>query len=109
MTDSKKKPKRQLTSGTNPLADIDDGLLKNYQRSSSDLIYETIMRGGGEPFGRPFALGVNSLTERIVKLFRQRGFFRFETLDKPKTKRHRNKFTRYGASPYRGEHKKKGR
>ena len=101
--------KKRLSSGTNPLADVDDGLRKNYQRSSHDLIYETVMRGGGEPFGEPFAAGTSSLTQKIVKLFKQRGFFRFETLEKPRPKRWKNKFTRYGAAPYRGDYGKKKR
>ena len=99
--------KRQLKDGTNPLAEVDDGLRKNHQRPSTDLIYEYVMRGGGEPFGKPFDLGVSSLTERIVKLFKQRSFFRFETLEQPKPPRRHNKYTRYAAAPYCGEHKKR--
>ena len=103
MADNRKK----LTTGTNPLAAVDDGLLKNYRRPSNDLIYESIMRGGGEPFGPPFEAGVPSLTEKIVKLFKQRSFFGFETLEKPRRKARRNKFTRYGAAPYKGSHPRK--
>lgn len=97
----------QLKSGTNPLAEIDDGLTKGYQRKSSELIYESIMRGGGEPFGAPFELGIGSLTERIVKLFRQKSFFAFETIERPRRRGRRNKFTRYAAAPFRGSHKPK--
>jgi hypothetical protein len=99
--------RKKLKGGTNPLAEVDDELREDYQRPSSDLIYEYVMRGGGEPFGKPFELSVSSLTERIVKLFKQRGFFRFETLDQPARRRGRNKFTRYGAAPFRGDHKKR--
>ncbi len=99
--------KKKLTAGTNPLADVDDGLLKNYQRPSNDLIYESIMRGGGEPFGEPFPAGVSSLTEKIVKLFKQHSFFGFETLEKPRRRARRNKFTKYGAAPHRGGYRRK--
>ena len=102
MADNKK-----LTTGTNPLADVDDGLLKNYRRPSSELIYESMMRGGGEPFGPPFEAGVSSLTEKIVKLFKQHSFFSFETMEKPRRKARRNKFTRYGAAPYKGSYRRK--
>ena len=99
--------KKKLMTGTNPLADVDDGLLKNYRRPSSELIYESIMRGGGEPFGSPFEAGVASLTDKIVKLFKQHSFFGFETLEKPRRKVRRNKFTRYGSAPYKGTYRKK--
>jgi hypothetical protein len=101
------RAEKVLPGGTNPLAEIDDGLSKNYQRKSSDLIYEAVMRGGGEPFGAPFEASVGSLTERIVKLFRQKGWFGFETLDRPRQKNRGNRFTRYGASPFRGRHRPK--
>jgi hypothetical protein len=98
--------RRQEPSGvTNPLAQVEDGLLENHQRNSSDLIYHTVMRGGGEPFGAPFERGVSSLTEAVVKLFRQRGFFAFETLEKPRRSAQPNKFTRYGASTFRGSYR----
>jgi hypothetical protein len=96
------KKEKTLTRNTNPLAEIDDGLRRDYQRKSTDLIYEAVMRGGGEPFGAPFEAGVGSLTDRIVKLFRQKSFFGFETLDRPRRKNRGNRFTRYGASPFRG-------
>jgi hypothetical protein len=99
------KKDRTLTGSTNPLARIDDGLTKGYQRPSSDLIYEAIMRGGGEPFGAPYEIGVGSLTDRIVGFFRQKGFFAFETLEKPRRRKARNKFTRYGASLFRGQYR----
>jgi len=99
--------KKKLTTGTNPLADIDDGLLKNYRRPSNDLIYESIMRGGGEPFGQPFEAGVSSLTDKIVKLFKQHSFFAFETMEKPRKKARSNKFTKYGAAPFKGGYRRK--
>ncbi len=101
-------PKEKLTRGTNPLAEIDRGLTKDHQRKSTDLIYEWVMRAGGEPFGRPFAAGVQSLTAKVVKLLKQRGFFGFETLEKASGKS-RNKFTRHGAAPHRGPLRRKGR
>jgi hypothetical protein len=106
----KQKPEqgRKEPSGvTNPLAQIDDGLLKNYRRSSKDLIYETVMRGGGEPFGAPFEVGVSTLTEKVVRFFKQFGFFGFETLERPRRRNRRNKYTRYGASTYRGPYRRK--
>lgn len=97
----------ELRASTNPLARIDDGLTQNLQRGSTELIHESIMRGGGEPFGEPFYVGPSTLTNRIVKWFKQRGFFGFETFEK--TNRKRNKFTRYGASRYRGPYRVKKR
>ena len=76
------------------------------KRSSAERIRDYIMRGGGEPFGRPFQVHTPSLTERAVKFFKQRSFFGFETLEKPQNGPRANKFTRYGASRYRGPHKK---
>lgn len=76
-------------------------------RNSSDLIYESIMRGGGEPFGEPYEVSAQSLTDRIVKFFKQKGFFGFEYFEKRRRRRFRNKFTKYGAAPFRGDHKKR--
>lgn len=92
-----------LRDGNNPLARIDDGLEPRQHRPSEELIYESMMRGGGEPFGSPFEVGVPTLTERVVKYFKQKGFFAFETFEKSRPKRRRNRFTRYGASRYFGE------
>ncbi len=93
---------KKLKQGNNRLAEIDDGLSKNYQRPSTDLISEYIARGGGEAFGRPLGLGELSLTEKVVKFFKQKSFFGFESFEKPKRKTS-NKFTRYGSSPYKGK------
>ena len=67
------------------------------------------MRGGGEPFGAPYEIGKQSLTEKIVRFFKQKSFFGFETMEPTKKKKNVNKFTRYGASRYRGplKHNKK--
>lgn len=78
------------------------GLLAQLHQFSRNLIYITMMRSGGEPFGAPFEVGTPTLTERIVKLFRQKSFFSFETLEKLQTRSHRNKYTRHGAAPHRG-------
>ena len=94
---------KELKSGTNPLATAEDRSANNFLRPSPDLIYQTIMRGGGEPFGRPFELSMQSLTAKVVKLFRQHSFFAFESMDKPKARNRVNKFTRYGAARFRGE------
>lgn len=72
------------------------------KRKQEETIYRYIMRGGGEPFGAPFGIGKPSLTEKIVRFFKQKSFFGFETLEPSKQKRNINKFTRYGASRYRG-------
>ncbi|OGQ77998.1 MAG: hypothetical protein A2289_21295 [Deltaproteobacteria bacterium RIFOXYA12_FULL_58_15] len=101
--------RKELPGGNNPLAGVDDGLQKAHLRQSDDVIYESVMRGGGEPFGAPFDVGVGSLTEKIVRFFKQRGFFGFETLERPKRKNRINRFTRYGASPYRGTYRSPGR
>ena len=74
-----------------------------------ETIYRYIMRGGGEPFGAPYEIGKQSLTEKIVRFFKQKSFFGFETMEPTKKKKNVNKFTRYGASRYRGplKHNKK--
>ncbi|MBC7792885.1 MAG: hypothetical protein H7Z43_04195 [Clostridia bacterium] len=77
----------------------------NHLRKSSDLIYESIMRGGGEPFGEPYEVSAQSLTEKIVRFFKQKGFFAFEYFEKRRRRQGRNKFTKYGASPFRGDYK----
>ena len=86
----------KLTKGGNPLATTADDDETVGKREDDSLIYESIMRGGGVPFGRPFEVGVNSLTEKLVKLFGQKSFFGFESLERPS--RRRNKFTLYGAA-----------
>jgi hypothetical protein len=83
-----------------------DEMVPNHRRSSRDLIYESMMRGGGEPFGAPYASALPTLIEKIVRKFRQRSFFSFETFEKSGQDRKLNKFTRYGASRYRGDYKK---
>lgn len=72
------------------------------RKVSRNLIYGVMMRGGGEPFGAPFERGMQSLDERVVKKLHQRSFFSFESLEKLRRRRERNKFTRHGAAPYRG-------
>ena len=71
------------------------------------MIYESIMRGGGEPFGAPFEFGTQSLTRKIVEFLKQRGFFNFETIEKIKPRQRQNKFTRYGTTTFRGSYRKK--
>ena len=92
----------RLEAGTNPLARVDDGLEPPGQRPSQDLIYESIMRSGGEPFGTPFEVGLTSLTDKVVRFFKQRSFFGFETYERNRPKRMRNRFTRHGASRFFG-------
>ena len=75
------------------------------QISNAERIRDFIMRGGGEPFGAPFEIHTLSLTEKVVKLFKQRGFFGFATLEKHQKKRKINKFTRYAAARFRGNYK----
>ncbi len=72
------------------------------KRAQEETIYRFIMRGGGEPFGAPYEIGKQSLTEKIVRFFKQKSFFGFETMEPTKKKKNINKFTRYGASRYRG-------
>jgi hypothetical protein len=72
------------------------------KREQEETIYRFIMRGGGEPFGAPYEMGKQSLTEKIVRFFKQKSFFGFETMEPTKRKKNINKFTRYGASRYRG-------
>ena len=83
----------------------DDESLTPAQREKQkqeETIYRYIMRGGGEPFGAPYEIGQPSLTEKIVRFFKQKSFFGFETMEPTKKKKNVNKFTRYGASRYRG-------
>lgn len=75
------------------------------KRHSHELIHESVMRGGGEPFLAPFENGTSTLTVKIVKLLKQSGFFGFETMEKLRTKNRRNKFTRHGAAPFVGEYR----
>ena len=99
-------PKKKLKASNNPLADIQDLSDSNIKRESGDLIYESIMRGGGEPFGAPFEFGTQSLTRKIVEFLKQRGFFNFETIEKMKPQHRQNKFTRYGSTTFRGTYQK---
>ena len=79
-------------------------LLAALRRSSRETIYESMMRGGGEPFGAPYEVGASSLTVQIVRKLKQRGFFTFETLEKEIPKPG-NKFTRYGSAPFKGNYR----
>ena len=74
------------------------------RRESEDVIYRAVMGSGGEPFGAPFEAGLSTLTQKLVKLVKQTGFFRFETLERLRRRNQRNKFTRHGAAPYVGDH-----
>ena len=96
-----------MTKPSNPLTTTDedsDSLTPSQRekRSQEETIYRYIMRGGGEPFGAPYEIGKQSLTEKIVRFFKQKSFFGFETMEPTKKKKNINKFTRYGASRYRG-------
>lgn len=95
---------KKLDSGPQPLAPPGGELRKNHQRSSNELIHESVMRGGGVPFGRPYARGLLSLTERLVRRFKLRGFFGFDDVEPPAPSR--NKFTQYGAAPYTGPYRR---
>jgi len=74
------------------------------RRESDDVIYRAVMGTGGEPFGAPFEAGLTTLTQRLVKLIKQTGFFGFETLERLRPRHRRNKFTRHGAAPFVGDH-----
>lgn len=87
----------------NPLARHEDVRL-DPKRQSAETLYDATMRSGGEPFGAPFESGTSTLTERIVKLLRQAGFFGFETMEKLRARNRRNKFTRHGAAPFVGDY-----
>jgi len=100
-------PKKKLKESNNPLANIQELGDADLKRESGDLIYESIMRGGGEPFGAPFEFGTQSLTRKIVEFLKQRGFFNFETIEKIKPRQRQNKFTRYGTTRFRGSYRKK--
>lgn len=82
---------------------------KAFKDESAERIYRSVMRTGGEPFGAPFENGTATLTERIVRLFKQAGFFGFETLERLRKKNRRNKFTRHGSAPFVGDYPAKRR
>jgi hypothetical protein len=111
-TSSRRLERTSSSSGSSPLVDSGrpeaDAIAgpAGHLRKSSDLIYESIMRGGGEPFGEPYEVSAQTLTERIVRFFKQRGFFGFEFFER-RRRRHKNKFTRYGSAPFRGDHPKR--
>ena len=89
--------------GANPLDRREEGLLKDYQRPSADLIHEVVMRAGGEL--EPFEIGATTLTERVVRLFKQFGFFGFEWLEQRTRQRNkRNRFTKYGSAQFKGDY-----
>jgi hypothetical protein len=92
-----------------PLAGLSNNPLTDPRRESGDRIYQSIMHGGGEPFGAPFESGVSSLTTKIVQVLKQAGFFGFETMERLRLRNRRNKFTRHGAAPYLGEYGSPGR
>jgi alpha-D-ribose 1-methylphosphonate 5-triphosphate synthase subunit PhnG len=95
--------KDPLQPQKNPIARREDEQLRDYQRPSSELIYDAIMKAGGE--FEPFEIGTGTLTERVVKLFSQFGFFGFEWLEKRlRPRNQRNKFTRYGSAQFRGDY-----
>jgi len=91
----------KLTPGKRPSLSERRGAAR---RDSDDAIYGSVMGAGGEPFGAPFEVGLQSLTTRLVKLLRQTGFFRFETLERLRPRHRRNKFTRHGAAPFVGDY-----
>ncbi|MBN1960016.1 MAG: hypothetical protein JW841_03655 [Deltaproteobacteria bacterium] len=76
---------------------------------SNNLIYRTMMRCGGAAFGAPFEIGLSSLTVKIVKFFRQLGFFGFETIEKTQPRNQRNKFTMHGAAPFVGDYQRRSK
>lgn len=75
-------------------------------RGSAESLRLNVQRGGGEPFGAPHELGLQSLTERIVAVLKQKGFFAFEAFERLLPRNRRNKFTRHGAARYRGDYRK---
>ena len=81
----------------NPLPGTEDTLPKEYQRTSHELLYESIMHAGGEPFGRPLGAGVTTLTKRTVRRFKKRGYFFISTYE-DKNDARRNPFTKAGSS-----------
>lgn len=101
MADEKKPLPDQMVKGP--------ALVPNHQRPSYELIYEVLMRAGGEPFGTPYDIGIASLTERIVAKLKQRGFFGFETMERKPPRGRGNKFTRQGAAAFRGPYRRKFR
>ena len=77
-------------------------LWRSLAKASQDLIYMALQRAGGEPFASPFEPGLPTLTMRVVRFLKQRGFFTFNSMEVLQRRAQRNKFTRHGASPFRG-------
>ena len=80
-----------------PLLGSEDTLPKEYQRASHELLYESIMTAGGEPFGSPLGPGTTTLTQKTVRRFRKRGHFFISTYEEYRPNR-KNIFTRAGSS-----------
>lgn len=100
--------RRTLDRHGNPIKSREEWLYRKATHKSHELIYEYVMRNGGEPFGQPYEISTSTLTEKIVKFFKQKGFFGFEFMEKANASKRkiRNKFTRYGAAPFRGPHQR---
>ena len=91
-------PEKPLpTAPENPLPGTEDTLPKDYQRSSHELLYESIMSGGGEAFGSPLGPGTTTLTKKSVRRFKKRGHFFISTYEDYDVRR-KNPFTKAGSS-----------
>lgn len=76
---------------------------KGTKAQSQELLYESVMKSGGDPFMQSLGMGVTTLTERVARRFRKKGHFLISTYEVFNQKQ-RNPFTRAGASPYQGEY-----
>jgi|GEM_PF-4851477 len=111
--DKKDNTKRLLPQDANALSRVSawssrrsrskHEIVQKSQEQSSDLLYESMMKSGGQAFGQPYVIGTTSLTERVVRRHKQKGSFGYSTYEKMNYRR-RNYFTRAGASRYQGEY-----
>lgn len=76
---------------------------QRYLQASHTRLRELSMRTGGEPFA-PFEIALDTLTEEIVRKFNVRSFWGFAFLERLRRDRRGNKYTRFGAAPFRGDY-----
>ncbi len=98
--------KDDILEEPDPVPPTDD-VRTQEENAAKQRIYDAVMRGGGEPFGRPFAMDLATLTSNMVKRFNQRGFFGFGTFEKSEKPNQGNIFTRFAATRFRRKKDKK--
>lgn len=81
-------------------------LTTEHRKAGKNIIFEAMTRSG-DAFGRPFLMGISTLTASIARKLKQKSFFGFETYERASGQKNQdpnvNKFTKYGSAPYRGD------